>query len=374
MAALFDDVIGGLYAAAVDPDGVPGALQDLAEHVGAMGVLLLHLAPERGIGLVASPSLAPAMAEYEAHWATRDPRVIRGHRFRLRSGLCREEDLAITPEFIRRDPFYQEFLRTDGLERFVACLSMPVPGQVYSLSFQRWADRGAFPSKELDLIGRAAGHAVRALTIAHELSRARARADALAEAFSALDFAVFALGRDGRVLHLNAAARALAGRGVEVRSGRMEATVPAQSGLLGAFLRAALDDRRAVPPEPVVLSRAEASPLLLQAIPMRLAQASGFDRLIGGNRGVLLFAFDLAANRRRHFVASLAQLGLTPNEARIAAAVGLGATPREAAVELGISENTIRTVLKTVFQKLQLGRQSRLAVLVTTLMRATVAR
>jgi DNA-binding CsgD family transcriptional regulator len=60
-------------------------------------------------------------------------------------------------------------------------------------------------------------------------------------------------------------------------------------------------------------------------------------------------------------------LGLTLGEARIAAIVGSGIQPREAANRLGISEETARNVLKRVFAKVGVSRQSELVALLTKL-------
>jgi DNA-binding CsgD family transcriptional regulator len=61
-------------------------------------------------------------------------------------------------------------------------------------------------------------------------------------------------------------------------------------------------------------------------------------------------------------------LGLTLGEARVAALVGSGIPPRDAAEQLHISEETARTVLKRVFHKTGLERQSELAALLSRLM------
>jgi DNA-binding CsgD family transcriptional regulator len=52
--------------------------------------------------------------------------------------------------------------------------------------------------------------------------------------------------------------------------------------------------------------------------------------------------------------------GLTLGEARIAAIIGAGLTPKDAAERLGIAEDTARTVLKRVFSKVGVSRQSEL--------------
>jgi DNA-binding CsgD family transcriptional regulator len=60
-------------------------------------------------------------------------------------------------------------------------------------------------------------------------------------------------------------------------------------------------------------------------------------------------------------------LGVTLGEARVAALVGAGLAPREAAEKLGITEETARTVLKRVFSKVGVSRQSELVTLLTRL-------
>jgi DNA-binding CsgD family transcriptional regulator len=57
-------------------------------------------------------------------------------------------------------------------------------------------------------------------------------------------------------------------------------------------------------------------------------------------------------------------LGLTLGEARVAALVAAGVSPRDAAQKLGISEETARTVLKRVYTKSGVTRQSELAALI----------
>ena len=70
----------------------------------------------------------------------------------------------------------------------------------------------------------------------------------------------------------------------------------------------------------------------------------------------------------QHIVSLTANIhGLTLGEARVASLVGVGRSPREAADTLGISEETARTVLKRVYAKTNISKQSQLAVLLTRL-------
>ena len=66
-------------------------------------------------------------------------------------------------------------------------------------------------------------------------------------------------------------------------------------------------------------------------------------------------------------VPALQLFGLTPAEARVAAAVGGGRSPRDAATALGLTLNTVRSALKIAFDKLGISRQSELARIVARL-------
>ena len=59
--------------------------------------------------------------------------------------------------------------------------------------------------------------------------------------------------------------------------------------------------------------------------------------------------------------------GLTPAEARTAALVGSGLAPQDVADQIGLTVGTIRSELKSIFEKLGISRQSELAALVTRL-------
>jgi DNA-binding CsgD family transcriptional regulator len=59
--------------------------------------------------------------------------------------------------------------------------------------------------------------------------------------------------------------------------------------------------------------------------------------------------------------------GLTLGEARIAAMIGAGIPPKDAAERLGIAEDTARNVLKRVFAKVGVSRQSELTALLAKL-------
>lgn len=173
---------------------------------------------------------------------------------------------------------------------------------------------------------------------------------------------------DGAVLLTNAHLNAMLGDGLLLREDRLVAAAPRSQGALDSML-AMPDVHAGTAWETNFLALPQPSglrPLLLRAC--RLPP----DTVLPGQRGeqervaTLLLVFmpeqDLPSPEL-----PLRMMGLTAAEARLAAQVGRGVTPEEASRQLGITVGTARYVLKVVFGKLGVSRQSRLALLTARL-------
>ena len=104
---------------------------------------------------------------------------------------------------------------------------------------------------------------------------------------------------------------------------------------------------------PVQLERTSGPPLLVRANLFRLPDT--IDDLM------LVLLIDLADPARRAATPFLQILGLTRAEASIAELVGSGLSAHDAATTLRISANTVRSTLKTIYEKLDVSKQSELA-------------
>jgi DNA-binding CsgD family transcriptional regulator len=97
----------------------------------------------------------------------------------------------------------------------------------------------------------------------------------------------------------------------------------------------------------------EHAALMVYLLPMKSTAAA---------YGILIAtALDAEAPPSPALVQSL--FGLTPSEARLAALIGAGLSLPKAAIQLGITGHSARTVLKRVFSKVGVSRQSELAAL-----------
>jgi DNA-binding CsgD family transcriptional regulator len=116
----------------------------------------------------------------------------------------------------------------------------------------------------------------------------------------------------------------------------------------------------------VILRRPLSGPLIARCLPV-----TGAARDFLGLARVVLAVDDLDRPMQNRVAEALcAALGLTPSEARLAARIGRGEELRNAAAAAaeGISFETGRSRLKTIFMKTDTSRQAELASLVTRLL------
>ena len=111
--------------------------------------------------------------------------------------------------------------------------------------------------------------------------------------------------------------------------------------------------------DPVTLFHSSGQPILAQVMPMLHG--------LGEEPLKLVLLIDPKNETRGDPEPILQLMGLTPAEARLASRVGRGLSHKDAAIDLGIAAQTARSAMKSIFDKLQLSRQSQLAQLVTRL-------
>jgi DNA-binding CsgD family transcriptional regulator len=161
-----------------------------------------------------------------------------------------------------------------------------------------------------------------------------------------IDRAVFALRRDGRIADANAEARALlrANHGLTLRDGRLRFADSRLDAEVGALLRkqgAGLDVGQGLARRMRASNSSEAYSVLITPVPAEFRD----DR-----SAVLVFIYAPAANRSIA-PALLEQLyGLTRAQALVAARLFERVTIEATAAELGLSEHTVRSHLKRVFE------------------------
>jgi DNA-binding CsgD family transcriptional regulator len=282
-------------------------------------------------------------------------------------GTAFSDSELLMPDAIDRHPFYAwqaEF----GYRHTLFLKLLQDQRHLGAIAIIRRIEEGAPHQAELDLARRLApaiAHAAQVSRRIAEMQSIQAGLDATinagARAFGLLD-------RAGTLVHANPAfASVLArGDGLILRKGRLTTRLaPSAAALQKALVQAITGGTGCA----LHVARAySARPYRLVIEPLRpsAAERSGFHWGLRG--GALLFLDDPDSSDLGSRARALQQIhGLTPAEAEIAEAIAEGMTIEDCAERARIRPATVRTHLKHIFAKLEVSKQSALAVKVLRL-------
>jgi DNA-binding CsgD family transcriptional regulator/PAS domain-containing protein len=360
-----------IYDAAANPALWPKALGAIADCTGDVGAILIWGRDDGSYGTVVSDSLNESQLIYQQQWSSRDIRAIRATErgmFFLGEAFA-DRDL-VTEEEERSDPFYANFLLPHGLGRLGSIAVSPDPHVSVALAVQRSArDKPPYSDEELAVLARIGPHIEKSLRLSIRLLNSELLNASLGDALTRVGIGVFALDSLGRVLFSNPAGEALLGDELDISQQRLRigsgSERDAIDELISSTLRGEAGDLLAEP-KPVMLRRAASEqPLVLYLIPITTPLPLAEHFLTHARALVLVIEPKSGEPADPAIVRDL--LGLTLGEARVAALIGHGLNPRDTAQKLGIAEDTARNVLKRVFSKVGVSRQSELVALLTKL-------
>lgn len=367
----FHVAIDRIYEAALNPNLWPQTLQSIADCFGDVGAILIYGRDDGGFGVIGSPSLARTVEEHAQGWSHRDTRA---NRFRergyfLQSRVLSDSDI-LTEAEMAEDPFYTDFLARHGLKYFVAASLVPDRHVEVALSIQRRLGASPYTEDEKQLVDALSRHVERALRIGVQLLDGELVKNGLGEALSRLSVGVFALDSLNRIIFDNQSGRDLLGDGIEERGNRLHIVKPATRIEFEKAAKAQSPsgdaDDWAFVSKPILVERQRTlRPLAVYLLPTSNALGE-WAAFLGRTRCIAMIV-DPDAHGPPDPTVIRDLLGLTMGEARVASLISAGESPREAAAKLNIAEETVRSVLKRVFDKMGVNRQSELASLMTRL-------
>lgn len=367
---LFADAVGAIYAAATAPSLWPETLESIAAVFGDVGANLLYIRADGSFGIVVTPSLAAAQADYDREWWRHDIRTARAIERGYAEGVEAITDRHVaSDEEIRTHPFYTGFLRPHGVGWFAGVAITPDPRLVLAVTVQRSATKPPFSDEELAVHSRLGRHAEAALRLSARLITAEMTNLAFGDALARLDVGVFLVDGAGKVIVANPTAEKLLGDALLVSQGQLLARFePERAALHQAIAAVIAGDMQPFPaPLPVLIHGVGADEYLVAyVLPVRTSKEHPFERALVAARAIVVVRRSVSADPVDPTLVRDV-LNVTMGEARVAALVGAGLQPKEAAERLGIAEETARTVLKRVFAKTGVARQSDLAALLTRL-------
>jgi DNA-binding CsgD family transcriptional regulator len=173
------------------------------------------------------------------------------------------------------------------------------------------------------------------------------------------------LGRTEGLITANARAEKLMNDGFFIQQRQLRASSNIHQVKLDALLLAAFDEPMSISSCVALPRPSRKRPLVVQAVPLAAQWSPGLRQKVAASILVLLFDLELENGASQSH--GLKALGLTPAEVNVALLVGAGVSPRDASDHLEISILTVRSHLKSIFQKLGLTRQGDLVQLVSRL-------
>lgn len=367
---LFVTAVESVYEAALDSSLWPRALQQIANCLGDVGAILLWRRDDLAFGSIASSDVVAAQRDWEQEgWNICDLRLIRAtERGYFFSGVPFTDRHLLSDEEIHTNPSYTQFQAQHDLGCFGAVAVSPDPHVGIVLCVLRNAKaRLAFSDAELDILARLGLHVKKSLRLNVRLFDSEMEKDSLAKAMSSIGIGVFILDSLRRVVFINPVGQSLLGDGLAITNGRLViAAGPARGPLevaidqmCGAIPQEIEQDRKLV----VMHQPKTDRPLIIQVLP--IAPSSHLAAYFLTHARAIVLAIGINANSPHDPALVRDVWGLTLGEARLAALVGSGLSPRETSERLGITEETARTVLKRVFSKTGVSRQSELVSLLS---------
>ena len=352
------ELIELVYDAVLDPGLWPRFLRALAGAIGgaSIGMSLRHPRPGDP-GWVLFHDTDPAYdAAYQERFFRIDP--FRARSSTLAPGSCEVmAGGAVDATALARSEFYNEWMRPQGWlpsPSLGVTLDRDRSGEPIGLGIFRPRGARAYGDRELRLLRVLVPHLQRATRTALRLSSAETAAALAGDALELLPVAALLVDADGRVVRANRRALALAERGDAVAHSRGGLVLrPYLSGMLRRLAEAHRAGRIAVAPDDVphrvsVPRTGDGSPLRVSALPCSTRHPSGSE----GPRGYLWVLIEDPDDVVLPSVAALeSELGLTAAEARLCALLVSGLRLAEAADEVGVSQETVRTQLKSAFRK-----------------------
>jgi DNA-binding CsgD family transcriptional regulator/PAS domain-containing protein len=350
-----------LDAAILDAGRWKNVCDALASITGGVGTALIPFdRNHRGSWIIRSDSIGGLMQTYVRDgWYKRDLREAAWPIMRRR-GFATDFDL-VDQDMMRRHPYYQDFLVRGGASTFIG-IHIPTQGEDWVAAIQLPVGAGSPESEVIGLLPRIRTKVAGAVRSAQAI--AVPGFEQWASFFEGTDRGVALLNRDGRIKRMNGPAENLL-MPLLGGAGEIKLNNPKATGRLGDLIAAACAQPPSSPlPPPVLVPHIPGQFLAFEAFPLPTRLRHFYSELAA----VLIVRLAETAIVDPHAVLGK-QFHLTSSEARFALHIGSGASVREAAEREGITFETARTRLKTIYAKTGAVRQSELALLVSEITR-----
>jgi DNA-binding CsgD family transcriptional regulator len=351
-------LLGIAYDAAADPTLWDSFLEELAIGTGATSAgLLMHDYGNSSYRLSSSWRVDPeSLRLYGEHYHALD--VWARAAVEKRPGyVCTSQSLCPQP-VVRISEIYSDFMVEAGIEHGMFGLLENSKSRLASVSLYRDKSCPEFTETDLKILELLTPHVQRAFKLHLQFSELRSRSAGFESALNTISTAVFLFDAGGKVVYMNCSAAALVAErdGLTAMRDGLKAEQQTESALLTKAIQGAASTPNGYGAGGnVLISRRTRCPLQILVNPIR---NSAICRL----GAVTAIAFVIDPSRRQRPTQDILRtmFDLTPAECRVAILLSDGLAPKEIAGMIGVSVDTVRSQIKSIFTKTNVKRQSEL--------------
>jgi DNA-binding CsgD family transcriptional regulator/PAS domain-containing protein len=359
-AKILSKIVGSLYEAAADPKLWDPFLQQLAHITGATSAGLVMLDVGQDVRTISrSWEVDPeATRLYQERYGAIDVWARRGLS-KPAGFVCNSEALCSGAE-IAKTEIYNDYMVRFGFEHGLFGVAENSGPRWASVSLYRDSSRPTFEQRELGIVRFLAPHMQRAFKLHLQFSELQARSRGLETTFDVLPIGIILLGSKGEVVQMNRSALAFVSEhdGLLATRKGLQAERLAESSLLETAIRSATSPGSgggASVGGTVMISRRSRPRLQIQISPIRNSSLQASQTI-----AAVAFVHDPLRQHRPTQEVLRMLYGLTPAECRVALLLGDGHASRKIANTVGVSNNTVRSQIKSIFAKTGVRRQGEL--------------
>ena len=358
----FSELVHLIYAGAVDASAWRTFLKRITERLNGNAAVLILRVPKLGeIPMkVAHGAMPEREALYFKHFMAVDPFV------QLPEGRAVTMHDFVAPDELERSEYFQEWLVPMDMVYAVG-VDMRDRNRYHArLRICRPRGAGNFSAEDCAIVEMFVPHLKTAIHLFAELDVVRTERSMYAEAMDQLTLATIVLDENGQVLHANRLAESILAQrdGITLVNGGLQLAHHEDAKRFRELVTRAVSNQRAARPGLVEVMRVRRPSGQADIGLVVRPSSSGVDG--HGERLTASVAVFLSADTDSASETALPSeviqklFGLTPKEATLALRLAGGDSLQEASENLGISTNTGRAHLRSIFAKTGVDRQAKL--------------
>lgn len=358
-----DAIVSLLYEATLDPSAWSGALDLLAESLHAVGASYFVWDAERQCAnfWCAVGHSESMQQKYLAHYSTLDP--TRDVAMNGKVGEIFFSRLLFPDRYIQKSEYFQDYLIPAGIGNVLGGKIMESNASAGIFSVQQSAGAQGLAEKDQSLIVAITPHLMRAAKIHWRMAALHKQALSLQVALTAISLPVLLVDSQQRLHFMNGAAERLlaSGKGLLIRSQRLSCSDLDSDRILTQKVTQATSNLHCESSALRVPSGTDDH--LLTFVPIPEVQSAG----LHSGRLALVVAFPDPPPTEEFSRLIAGVFHLTPAEKKLACRLLAGGSLSEIADESQLGRETIRSQLRSIFEKTGTNRQAQLVMLLQQL-------